>query len=183
MKIVRIFGESLWSVRWEGQRRDEFSLAFKNWQDIEYLESFFELHAQDLKHGYYRIGTVEEAVWMTLEEAKEMERRVLRLCKNMRQGQTPGVDAFFVPLSNQAYQRQQLSKRKGKGPRRNSWLRIYAIQIDAGCYLIVGSAIKLSRTMEERPHTLEQLKRLTLARDYLLREGVTDIGGFLEMQL
>ena len=183
MKIVRIFGGNLWGMKWEGEAKDEFSRAFGQWQDIEYLESFFEENRQDLLYGYYRLGSVEEAVWATLEEAREMESRLLKLCMQFRQGLIKDLDAFFVPLHNLEYRATKLSKRKAKGLKRQSWLRIYAIKIEIGCYLVVGSAIKLSRTMEEREHTLEQLRLLEKARAYLLSEGIMDLDGFLELMV
>jgi hypothetical protein len=181
MKIIRIFGGNLWSCVRKGQTKDEFSRAFHLWHDIEYLETFFEEHRKDLQHGYYRLGSVEEAVWATLEEAKEMEKRLLELCKNTSAGLCPNLDHYFIPLSNHEYRDRPLSKRKGKGHKRQSWLRIYAIKIEEGCYLVVGSAIKLSRTMEERPHTLEELRQLDLVRDYLKAHDIEDKDGFMEL--
>ncbi len=183
MEIKRIFGENLWSVCWPGKKKDAFSEAFANWQNVEYLESFFENHRQDLQLGFYRVASVEEAVWTTLQEAKEMESRLLRLAHNSRLGKVPDIDSLFVPLHNQAFRPEPLGKRKAKGANRNTWLRIYAIKIDKGCYLIVGSAIKLSRTMEERAHTSEQLKLLEKVREYLRGEGIADFEGFMEMVL
>lgn len=181
MKISRIFGENLWSVRLEGQRKDEFARAFTNWQDVEYLEAFFENHQNDLLHGYYRLASVEEAVWSTIAEAKEMELRLLELCRNVRRGLSPGLESLFAPLNNQEFRQQRLSRRKAKGPARNTWLRIYALKIDEGCFLVVGSAIKLCRTMEERPHTRAMLKQIELVRDFLRAEGIEDLGGLLEL--
>lgn len=39
-------------------------------------------------------------------------------------------------------------------PEHPSWLRLYAIKLEPGCYIITGGAIKLTRTMEERQHKL-----------------------------
>jgi hypothetical protein len=181
MKIVRIFGEKLWGVKRNGEDKDEFSKAFSNWHDIEYLEAFFESNREDLQHGFYRLGSVEEAIWATIEEAKALESRLLSLCRPENEGSFPDLDSLFVSLHDQEFRAQPLSKRKAKGPARNTWLRIYAIKIEQGCYLIVGSAIKLSRTMQERPHTMEQLRRMEEARAYLKSEGIEDLDGFREL--
>ena len=183
MEIKRIFGENLWSVVWPGRKRDAFSEAFTHWQDIEYLEAFFEKHRQDLQFGFYRFASVEEAVWATIQEAKEMESRLLKLARNSRLGILPDIDSLFVPLHDQAYRAEQLGKRKAKGPHRHTWLRMYAIKIDVGCYLVVGSAIKLSRTMDERDHTREELKHLEKVREYLRGHGIADYEGFMELVL
>ena len=52
-----------------------------------------------------------------------------------------------------------------------SWLRIYAIRINPETYIVTGGAIKLTQTMQERPHTNGQLTRLNQVRDYLIQEG------------
>jgi hypothetical protein len=181
MKIVRIFGEELWGLKWEGEVRDEFSKAFQQWSDVEYLESFFESNKADLMHGFYRFASIEQAVLETLSTARDMEKRILQLARNTRHNMRPDLEAIFQPLMNQELGGRSLSKRKAKGPQQRSWLRIYAIRIEEGCFLVVGSAIKLSRTMEERAHTKLQLKKLELARDFLREQGVEDADGFLEL--
>lgn len=84
---------------------------------------------------------------------------------------------MFKPLNPGDYRLLEFQKSKAYGTIRKSWLRIYAIRINAETYIITGGAIKLTRTMQERPHTNDQLKRLTQVRDYLIREGFdeTDI--------
>ena len=45
-------------------------------------------------------------------------------------------------------------------------------------YLVTGGAIKLTATMEERRHTMEELAKLERVRNYLLDNGVYDLDGF-----
>jgi hypothetical protein len=49
---------------------------------------------------------------------------------------------------------------------------------DSGRYIITGGAIKLTTTMQEREHTLEELHKLNKVRDYLLSQGIFDYNGF-----
>ena len=56
-----------------------------------------------------------------------------------------------------------LGKEKARLKDRNrhaSWLRIYAIKLEPGIYVITGGAIKLTRTMQEREHTLLELDKM-----------------------
>ena len=55
---------------------------------------------------------------------------------------------------------------------RNPKLRIYAVRIAENTYVVTGGAIKLTDRMEERPHTKEQLVRLTKVKDWLRDEGI-----------
>lgn len=74
-----------------------------------------------------------------------------------------------------------LGKEKAKvknRPRHASWLRIYAIKLEPGCYIITGGAIKLTRTMQEREHTLAELNKMEVVRSFLLSGGAVDAEGF-----
>lgn len=74
-----------------------------------------------------------------------------------------------------------LGKEKAKGESlryHSSWLRVYAIKIENGVYLVTGGAIKLTTTMSERSHTLAELAKLELVRNHLIDNGVFDKEGF-----
>ena len=55
---------------------------------------------------------------------------------------------------------------------------MYAIKLEPGCYVITGGAIKLTRTMQEREHTLKELQKMEQVRDLLMDKGVVDADGF-----
>ena len=62
-----------------------------------------------------------------------------------------------------------------------SWLRIYAIKLEPGIYIIniiTGGAIKLTRTMAEREHTLKELSKMEQVRNLLINNGVVDKDAF-----
>ena len=62
--------------------------------------------------------------------------------------------------------------------RHASWLRIYAIKLEPGIYIITGGAIKLTRTMQEREHTLVELARMEKVRNFLLDNDIVDLDSF-----
>lgn len=64
-----------------------------------------------------------------------------------------------------------------------SWLRIYAIRLEKDVFVVTGGAIKLTRTMQERPHTQEQLDKLNRCRQYLKNNGVFDADSFVSLTL
>ena len=65
-------------------------------------------------------------------------------------------------------------------PRHVSWLRIYAIKLEPGCYIITGGAIKLTRTMQEREHTLAELGKMEQVRNFLISNQAIDADGFVD---
>lgn len=106
------------------------------------------------------------------------------LSKTIGNWMDPGyLDYLFRPLENQRIHEMLLSREKAKGKRsstHNSWLRIYAIKLDEGTYLVTGGAIKLTHLMAEREHTLNELRKMEMVRNYLLDNGVRDADGIKE---
>ena len=47
-------------------------------------------------------------------------------------------------------------------------------------YIITGGAIKLTATMQERPHTQAELDKIEKVRRFLLDEGIVDDDGFID---
>ena len=93
------------------------------------------------------------------------------------------LDRIFRPLSNSRTSEMLLGKEKARikeRPQHASWLRIYAIKLEPGCYIITGGAIKLTRTMQERKHTLAELNKMELVRNFLLGCGAIDADGFID---
>ena len=64
--------------------------------------------------------------------------------------------------------------------RHTSWLRIYAIKLSEGIYVIIGGAIKLTLKMEERVHTKLELVKMEKVRSFLLNENIIDNDSFVE---
>ena len=84
MEIVDIFAvvkNKLLSVQFEHNDCDEFTLAFRNWNDTEYLEDFFENNKNDLQSGFYVNISVEEAIISTIDEATIFEATIRRVAK------------------------------------------------------------------------------------------------------
>lgn len=65
-------------------------------------------------------------------------------------------------------------------PKHASWLRIYAIKLNPGIYVVTCGAIKLTRTMQEREHTLKELVKMEKVRQYLVANNVIDDDSFTD---
>lgn len=91
------------------------------------------------------------------------------------------LDQIFRPLENQRMTEMLLGKEKARlrnTPAHASWLRIYAIKLEPGIYIITGGAIKLTRTMQEREHTLVELAKMERVRRYMLDNNIVDMDAF-----
>lgn len=170
MKIVNIFAivkGSLLSVQFDGMSSDEFALLFDNWNDVEYLEQFFEDNKADLQSGFYGKISVEEAVSRTIEEAEALEEYIRNVAKTgCSDPDENRLDLTFHKLSEKDYS-ILLLKSKAYGLHNHSWLRIYAIRIAENLYVVCGGGIKLTETMNERKHLLKELEKLEATKQYL----------------
>lgn len=93
------------------------------------------------------------------------------------------LDKIFHPLENCRTSEMLLGKEKARlrnTPRHASWLRIYAIKLEPGIYIITGGAIKLTRTMQEREHTLVELARMEKVRRFLINNDIADKDSFMD---
>lgn len=91
------------------------------------------------------------------------------------------LDKLFRPLDNSRTSEMILGKEKARlhnTPKHASWLRIYAIKLEPGIYVITGGAIKLTRTMQEREHTLVELARMEKVRRFMLDNNIMDKDSF-----
>ena len=93
------------------------------------------------------------------------------------------LDAIFRPLENSRTKDVLLGKEKARlrnEVKHASWLRIYALKLANGIYIITGGAIKLTATMQERSHTLAELARMEKVRQFLLDEQIIDDESFID---
>lgn len=93
------------------------------------------------------------------------------------------LDMIFRPLSNSRIAECLLGREKARLKNlvgRTSWLRIYALKLAKGVYIITGGAIKLTATMQEREHTAAELERIEKVRNFLLEENIIDDDSFVD---
>ncbi len=168
---------TLWAVRYDGDSDNSFSMIFNQWNDINWLWEFFTNNNKDLE-SYFKITDLNQAIYDTITDSDELECLILDISPDAN------LDRHFRPLENNRTIDMRLGKEKARPEQQSrhaSWLRLYAIKLEPGCYVITGGAIKLTRTMEEREHTLKELSKMEQVRNYLIEQGVVDVAGFEEI--
>ncbi len=164
----------LWAVRYDGESDNILQIVFNQWNDPEWLWDFFTENLSDLE-SYFKITDVDQAIYDTIEDSEELECLILDISPDAN------LDHLFRPLENNHTAEMLLGKEKARIRNRvehASWLRLYAIKLEPGHYIITGGAIKLTRTMQERDHTLKELAKMEQVRNLLIEEGVVDTEGF-----
>lgn len=168
--------DHLWSVKCPNENIDEVTSLFRKWSDGNYLLDFFEKNIEDLEKYFY-VNKISLAIKDTLEDASVLERMILHIPESER------LDDLFHPLSQDDIRITEMTREKARNWNRSrhaSWLRIYAIRLEKGVFVVTGGAIKLTPTMQARPHTKEELIKLNKCRDYLKGNGVFDQDSFID---
>lgn len=141
--------------------------------DPLFLRSFFSENRKDLITCFHNME-LEDAIYDTLADAASLISLILNGTSDNE------LNKLFRPLENSRIHEMLLSREKAKGKRISghpSWLRLYALKLDDDIYLITGGAIKLTRKMSERPHTVNELRKMETVRNYLLENGIIDSVG------
>lgn len=166
----------LWAVRYDGEVDNALYITFDRWNDVNWLRTFFKNNLEDLT-SYFKITDVNQAIYDTLDDAERLQ------CLIMDISPDANLDELFRHLEPSRMKEMVLGKEKAKVNNRRqhaSWLRIYAIKLSDGIYIITGGAVKLTPTMQERQHTLDELVKMEKVRNFLLSENIVDSEGFVD---
>ncbi len=166
----------LWAVRYEGKDDNALAEVLDQWNDIVWLRSFFKENIEDLE-SYFKITDVNQAIYDTLEDADRLQCLILDISPDA------DLDKLFRHLEPDRMTEMLLGKEKARVANRSrhaSWLRIYAIKLSKGVYIITGGAIKLTATMQERQHTIDELSKMERVRNYLIDEHIVDNESFID---
>lgn len=160
----------------QGEDADELTRVFRNWSNFDFLLDFFLDNFKDLDH-FFSIRSIRKAIQDTVEDADYLEKMILQFPG------TEDLDTLFHPLSLSDNRAAELTREKARNwdrERHASWLRIYAVRLEEGIYVVTGGAIKLTPTMQERPHTKAELDKMDKCREYLKSNGVFDQDSFID---
>lgn len=165
VELVRIVPETLWAAWFDGNEENEYDRIFNCWNDPEYLEAFFTMHKHDLVKDFYGYCSVNQAISITLSEANAFERQLMQVAQVGKLDK--GLGDIFKPLGKTVSIKIENEKSKAYGTGAKSWLRIYAVRLNYDFFVISGGAIKLTKSMNEREHLREELKKLDVLVRFL----------------
>lgn len=166
----------LWAVHYEGDEDNILNTVFDQWDDVLWLREFFKKNYADLQ-SYFLITDVDVAVDITAEDSDVLQCKILDISPEAN------LDELFRPLNNWQTTELTLNCEKANPKtitHHRSWLRIYALKLQDGCYIITGGAIKLTHTMQEREHTLMELLKQEQVRQFLLQNHIIDTDSFVD---
>ncbi len=180
MEFKCIFEElekrELWAVCYpenkKGKRKVHvFEHLFTLWKDTQYLRDYFLKYQDYLKTDYCNHMTISEAIDKVLDERNSFIRQLYAM-ENNELGQGTLKDAF-KPLHRGIYQLQSKNQKQKRAATKmkDPLLRIYAIELSDGSYVVTGGVIKLTEQGmgDEFDKEMERINRV---EQYLKSEGI-----------
>jgi len=187
MKIVDIFAivnASLYAVQYDGKPYDEFKTLFDQWQDIEYLEDFFENNKKDLEEGFYKGISIEDAILRTTNEASKFEQKIKESAENSicNPDEENTLEKVVFKSLHKDILNNDYIESKAYGVKHKSWLRIYAIRLTENVYFVSGGGIKITKDMTPE-YLKDELKKLKATTEYLKENFIVDDDdlGYIEL--
>lgn len=168
--IEEIIPNSLYALKTE-TGSNVFYECFENWQDVAYLYDFFSSRLDSLK--FYGVD-VSEAVGEILSESEIFFDDILKYAED--ENEEKRLDnVIFEPLhANDDFDIPIIeAKAKGKG-KGKSYLRLYAIRLTDGTYIIVGGLIKTTKSLQDDMDGMDILHKLKKFAQYLRSKNLMD---------
>jgi hypothetical protein len=191
MKISPIFeGDikpevcNLWAVTYPEMGEDSpniFVSLFDSWHNTEYLRAFFTPRMGGLANTWKGM-TVEQAIDRIEDEADDFSEELKDIETKAAGYEDKSLDDVFEHLHNEEFRFKGRNKdhRKARPYLEDSAIRIYAIKLEDGCFIVTGGGIKLTAKMKDADLEIE-IDRIKRVQDYLKAEGIADKMGLLQL--
>ncbi len=161
MEIVSIYPDNLFAVKFDDKDQDEYEAAFLLWRDLDYLVDFFdenrELLETEFWHNALSSTDSEDLAQEVVSESFDFERHIKQLAANTANNERPDFDEFFKELGGQYKFLCEHVPHKSYGTASPTMLRLYAIRINANCYVVVHGGIKLTKQIQDTPQLRKEL--------------------------
>lgn len=180
MEIVEIYKDWLYSISFDEEDLNEYHRVFRQWHDLDYLINFFSDNKDFITSNFWinaglDPGNPEKSAERVIEEADNLETYISQLVENCSNGAKPDFDDYFHFLGGKYKCLWSLEPVKSYGVNTPSLLRLYAIKLDANCYLIVYGGIKLSDTIQNSPELKDKVfNKIDLVLNFLRSNGIAD---------
>lgn len=172
MVFEEIIPGKLWAVKYDGDEDNILNIVMERMMDTSCVRSICEKNEEGLRyHGV----DIETAIDDTQEDAINIFNKLLSVEENS------DLDKLFWNLSKYVND-PILQRSKGfleKRKRHKSWIRIYAVKLESGKYIITGGTIKLVKDMRDAENTQIELDHLNQCREYLKSNGAGDYDSFI----
>lgn len=178
MYIVEIIQDRIYSIKYDEEDSTEYYRLFnKEWTDVDSLMEFFQSHPEFTENDFWGFlgNDPEKAAARVLKDANRLELHLKELAENSDNGEQPDLETYFKPLNGKYGYDIKHIPAKGYGVLESTFLRLYAIRLEANCYLIVYGGIKLNSSIQNSPGLQENVfKKIDKVKQYLVEECIID---------
>lgn len=168
--LTEIVKEKLFALK-EGGGLDAFHQCYDDWQDVGYLYNFLKTRPHAL--AYYN-EDLKTAVQSILSESQQFFDDIL----NIAQGKTDAQsldNIIFQPLHEEDDFDLPMIETKAYGKEHGtSYLRLYAIRLSDGAYIVIGGLIKTTEALQECQEGKDVLKKLKRIAGILREQQMID---------
>lgn len=98
---------TLWAVRYDGDKDNALFTLFEQWNDPEWLVNFFLENISDLT-SYFKITDINQAIYDTIEDSHKLQCLILDISPDAN------LDLLFRPLENNRTSEILLGKEKAR---------------------------------------------------------------------
>lgn len=181
MEFLPIFTKAedcnLWSAHYPEDEKDVFKILFDKWADTSFLFEFFTNNEERL--AFWGIS-VDDAIERVLDEAQHFNDELWAIETGHKGYEQLTMKDVFFPLHDNIYSLnwENEAHRKGKPDEskfKKPMLRIYAIELEDGCMVVTGGAIKLEKEMDD-----VEKEKLTKVQKYLEEQKINSRQGLID---
>jgi hypothetical protein len=158
----------LYAVEYIRDETDILDVLFDQWTDTEYLVNYLDEKSDYLNSGHFTETEIANSVGSIVRDVSSLKRKLAKASK------TGKLDQFFKPYTKGIQTRHLEPLKKAYGTMPRSMLRLYAVCLQDGSYIICGGAIKLTKDVDGDEELQKERARLNRLRDYLKQEGIED---------
>jgi len=191
MKFRRIFGNksdcTLWAVCYREDKIrfgwvDIFRILFNKWNDTGELLKFFRENEGDLRNPFWNGISIDEAIDKVQDEAIDFEQEL----KFIETKQPQCTDVELRDIFQNLHEKEFIlvpgneKHRKGKPNSSPPMLRIYALELDDGSYVVTGGGIKLTNQMNDA--LSKEINNLKRVQQFLKEEGIFNKEGLEDFE-
>lgn len=168
--LRKIVENKLYAIKTAGGS-DAFFDCFKRWEDPMYLYHFFKERPHALL--YYRVDA-KQAAQLVINESQQFQSDILAIVHG-KQPATTLDKAVFVPLHENGGFDMPLLEVKAYGAEQGiSFLRLYAVRLKDGCYIVVGGLIKTGKALQDFEEGIQMMETIKALVAFLQKSKYSD---------
>lgn len=175
MELVRILHNSsyLMTIRYSGEKKTALDSFHKLFSDVELLRRFL-LKWKNNFDQYNRSTLIRphDAAIQSVAAYSDYFSKMIEYA-NSQDGKS--LDRLFERLVKEQDPNLPIAPFKGKP---NRWLRLFAIRIEGGRYIITGGTLKMNDKYKNFTLTNSELKRQDSVISWLREAGIIDGDSF-----